>query len=325
MVLSICSLQTAKIVLNFPKKESGNKEPRSPSKTQELFLRMLVGGGCGFIADSVTNLPLVLQTRKFASDAAKIPSTGILSAAHKLIKTEGIRGCYSGFPVVASASFIGTGGYCVGSRVTRECLGEGNLANLAAGYGGQMLGSLLAWTKGAVISEIQQAPQELKDPKFINKGAIEIASLIIKEQGVLALYRGLGIQLFNFGTANGFGEYFAGILRKKMSGSDSISGLSLSQQFVINAVSWGGASALTTPLGVFKLRVQLNGMSQKHFPDSSSLQCAKRVWKTQGIQGLYAGTTARVFAIAPRAAIFFTGMPHVYDALCKKFNFKTPA
>jgi len=283
---------------------------------------MLAGGSCGLIADSVTNLPLVLQTRKFASDAAKIPATGIVRAAYKLITTEGIRGCYSGFPTVACASIIGTGAYCVGSHLTREALGEGNAANLAAGYGGQVAGSFFAWTKGSVISEIQQAPDTIKDPKFINRGALKIASLILKEQGALGLYRGFGVQLLNFGTINGLGEYFSGILRKTMSGADTSNRLSLIQEFAINALSWGTASALTTPFGVFKLRVQLSGMSQKHFPDSSSLQCAKRVWKNEGVRGLYAGTSARVVAITPRAALFFTGMPRLFDALCELFNFK---
>jgi hypothetical protein len=310
------------LAFGYPNRNPDNQNPRPPSKTEALGLRMLAGSACGLGADAVTFPFLVLQTRRYANDAVKVPPIGIVRAVHKLITTEGIHACFSGFSAVAVGSVIGTGAYCVGSEATRKYLGEGNVANLAAGYAGQAAGSIFAWTKVAVISEVQQAPPALKHPKFHNKGAIQIARLIIQQNGLLAPWTGLGIQFVNFGTINGLGEYFAGILRNAMKGSDNVNDPSFLQKFIINAASWGGAAAVSAPLGMIKLRLQLNGMSPEHFPHRSSLACAKHVWKNEGIRGLYAGTKERVFAITPRAALFFTTMPYVYEALCKHFNFK---
>ena len=300
-----------------------NKEPRIPSKTEEIALRWVKGGVIGVFADGLTNAPLVMYTRTLAWNAAKLPESRMRDIFYKLFR-EGFRGCYSGFPVVAAASFMGTGGYCVGSQMTRDFFGEGHLTNAAAGVGGQITGSVVAWTKGAVISEIQQAPDAIKNPKFINKGPIQIALIILKESGPSGLYRGFGIQILNFGAVNSLGELFAGILKKQMSEREDVQELSLMQKFGINTVSWTAAAGLTAPLGFAKLNVQLKGMSPEHFPDSSALQCIKRVLKNKGIKGIYEGTGARMLAIGPRAGVFFTLMPLGYDDLRKLFNLKIP-
>ncbi len=292
-----------------------------PSKTEDLFLRMAAGGSFGLFADSFTNLSLVIQTRKLASDAAKINSSGWLHTARMVISSEGLRGCYSGFPTVAAGSIMGTGAYCVGSHFTREYLGESDSANLLAGCGGQFAGSTCGWTTAAVLSEIQQSPKAIKDPSFENKRATEIAKLLLKKGGIRELYRGYWVQLANFGAVNAFGELFAGRLRKLAKDHTSIEELSVIQQAAINGLSWGTAAAISNPLGVLKLRVQLSGMDRQHFPDRSALKCAQRILKEEGVKGMYKGSSARVAAITPRAMIFFTGMPYVYRHLRKSCNF----
>lgn len=60
--------------LQPPQKEpQPPKTPRELSKTEDLCLRMIAGGGCGVLVDSLTNLPLVIQTRKLALDAGASP------------------------------------------------------------------------------------------------------------------------------------------------------------------------------------------------------------------------------------------------------------
>ncbi len=296
-----------------------NTSTREPSKTEDLIPRMLAGGGVGLFADGVTNLALVIQTRRFASNAAKMSSDGWLSTAVKVITKEGLRGCYAGFPVIAAGSVMGTGAYCVGSHLTREYFGGTDTANFLSGYGGQISGSLCGWTTSSVLSEIQQAPHKLKNQKFADKKAREIALEILKNDGPVALYRGFWIQLVNFGAINGIGELLAGGLRTRLNNKEgNTKQLPISLQAAINGLSWGTAAATTTPFGVFKLRVQLSGMDSANFPDRSALQCALRVLKNEGIRGLYSGTIARVWAITPRATMFFTGMPYVYNYLRTK-------
>lgn len=151
------------------------------------------------------------------------------------------------------------------------------------------------------------------------KGLIDAFICIIRDEGIFALYRGIGPALLL--TSHGmiqFGVYEA--LKESFPTNYQGIGGSADQAFrffLFGAVSKAVATTATYPYQVIKSRIQqrlVNGTPvYKGFID-----CVQKIIKNEGMGGFYKGFVANLLRVAPQSAITLLIYEQVKNSLEKR-------
>lgn len=78
------------------------------------------------------------------------------------------------------------------------------------------------------------------------------------------------------------------------------------------AIAGGMAAWLTNPLDVVVNRIMLqqfhfeSGNQHKYIWYNSTIDCLSKIWRSEGIRGLFLGSSARILSTMPLSAITFT-------------------
>ena len=168
---------------------------------------------------------------------------------------------------------------------------------------------------------------------------------ILQTEGIRGIYRGYAATLASFGPFSAlyfvFYEYFKNYIHTSYhpspassSGSDTRSShyyvdIPFHWTVVCAATAGGLASFLTSPLDMAKLRLQVqrgsNSMNQYHIKATSTtpeiqytgmMDCLQKVYRQNGIPGLFRGAGARVLHFAPATTVTMT----TYETLRQQFE-----
>ncbi|KAL9181883.1 hypothetical protein ACHAXT_012226 [Thalassiosira profunda] len=173
------------------------------------------------------------------------------------------------------------------------------------------------------------------------RGLSHAAYTIVKEEGVLALYKGSvpalmlvshgGIQFVTYEFLKGhFAAYTNNGGAKKSSGrSKGTIGERLRDSvgyLVMGAASKFVASTTTYPLQVIKARLQQRSqaievsektgeivVTKREY--SGVVDCVRKIWRNEGINGFFKGCVTNAIRVAPSAAITFVTYETVLDLL----------
>lgn len=93
-------------------------------------------------------------------------------------------------------------------------------------------------------------------------------------------------------------------------------GSSVYQVNMLGKLTAGGLSGLisqtiTYPGDTIRRRMQTNGIGGKEKLYTSTIDCAKKIWKNEGVKGFMRGASTNVWRCIPGAAIQFA----VYDSV----------
>eukprot|EP00455_Lapot_gusevi_P052455 TRINITY_DN7986_c0_g1_i14.p1 TRINITY_DN7986_c0_g1~~TRINITY_DN7986_c0_g1_i14.p1 ORF type:complete len:265 (-),score=54.01 TRINITY_DN7986_c0_g1_i14:74-868(-) len=128
---------------------------------------------------------------------------------------------------------------------------------------------------------------------------------IYRNEGIRGLYRGINATLMGIAPYVAINFTTFDLLKRKYLPNRQ------HQYFdVINlglgAIAGGVAATLTYPTDVIRRRMQLQGFGAIDLPQySSTWDCTKKMYKTEGIRGLYKGLTACYLKVIPAMAIAF--------------------
>nr|KAF6508047.1 solute carrier family 25 member 33 [Rousettus aegyptiacus] len=136
-------------------------------------------------------------------------------------------------------------------------------------------------------------------PTSVTPGLLQVLKSILEKEGPKSLFRGLGPNLV--GVAPSRAVYFACYSKAK----EQFNGVFVPDSNVVHIFSAGSAAFVTNslmnPIWMVKTRMQMN-----------TLQCARHVYRTEGIRGFYRGLTASYAGISETVICFA-----IYEGLKK--------
>ncbi|XP_054242573.1 solute carrier family 25 member 36-like [Indicator indicator] len=138
-------------------------------------------------------------------------------------------------------------------------------------------------------------------------GMLKLLRAILEKEGVRSLFRGLGPNLV--GVAPSRAIYFAAYSGVKERLNAVLAPESKKVHMLSAACAGITSATLTNPIWLVKTRMQLEGRVKGEVA-SSALQCAVRVYRTEGLRGFYRGVTAS-YAGVSETIIHFV----IYEAL----------
>ncbi|CAO1627237.1 unnamed protein product [Sympodiomycopsis kandeliae] len=300
-------------------------------------------GGAGGMISMTATYPLVSISMRAAVDRSKDKQKSMLEAAQKIIQEEGISGLYSGL----SSSLLGIGVtnfvYYGFFETARESILAGKNKNLAANAtsasakiaaGGalstaeSMLAGALAGSATTLITNpiwVINTRQTVRTSDKSNStkklSFLETLYKIINDDGVTALWRGIGPALFL--VINPILQYTAfeqlkNLLVKSRLARGTSAALSSFDFFVLGALSKLFATGLTYPQVLVKSRQQASSGGNKTQGGNPQ---AKRnffaelaeIVKNEGIAGLYRGVGPKLTQSVLTAAILFMSQARLFS------------
>uniref|UniRef100_A0A8C7WF50 Solute carrier family 25 member 33 n=1 Tax=Oncorhynchus mykiss TaxID=8022 RepID=A0A8C7WF50_ONCMY len=143
-------------------------------------------------------------------------------------------------------------------------------------------------------------------------GLLQVLRSILEKEGPRSLFRGLGPNLV--GVAPSRAIYFAAYKKAK----ETFNGVFVPNSGVVHMSSAGFAAFVTNslmnPVWMVKTRMQLERKARGE-KKTNALQCARNVYKTEGMRGFYRGLTASYAGISETMICFL-----IYETLKKRLN-----
>nr|XP_020659802.1 solute carrier family 25 member 36-A-like [Pogona vitticeps] len=199
---------------------------------------------------------------------------------------------------------------------------------VAGGFGGTA-GAILTCPLEVVKTRLQSSSWALKPfclpavqlqglngtlvrPELPSIGVLRLLRTMLEKEGVRSLFRGLGPNLI--GVAPSRAIYFAAYSGAKEKFNTIFAPESKKVHMLSAACAGVTSSTLTSPIWVVKTRMQLESRAkgEKH---TSGLQCAMRIYYTEGLRGFYRGITAS-YAGVSETIIHFV----IYEALKQRLR-----
>eukprot|EP01120_Amphizonella_sp_Union-15-10_P017596 TRINITY_DN980_c0_g1_i1.p1 TRINITY_DN980_c0_g1~~TRINITY_DN980_c0_g1_i1.p1 ORF type:complete len:292 (-),score=36.85 TRINITY_DN980_c0_g1_i1:142-1017(-) len=147
--------------------------------------------------------------------------------------------------------------------------------------------------------EVVKVRMQAKENIGVYKNTVHAATSIIRNEGILSLYKGFEPQALRNGIWNGI--YF-GLINKLKNGfktSGYFKNHDLLLNFVAGSIASGVGTTCNTPFDVVKSRNQ----NLKSGTAMWSIPTLFHIWKTEGFKALYRGYTARMLRLVPGGGI----------------------
>eukprot|EP01132_Coremiostelium_polycephalum_P006246 gene6246-7777_t len=259
-----------------------------------IAIKDILAGSIGGVGQVFTGHPLdTIKVRLQTQPVGAPIYSGAVDCFTKTLQKEGFLGLYKGVqsPLVGlslmnSAMFLSYGqskAFIHSLNPTRDL----DVIDLTAA--GMMAGFCISFIEGPVdLFKSQLQVQTAGNSKYT--GLIDCAKQIFKARGVRGIYQGLGPTLLRDIPANGLYFGFYELTRRMLlSGNEKLEDLSATKVMIAGAV--GGVSywTLTYPTDAIKSKIQTDSIFPEQRRYHGILDCAKKVYKQEGIAGFYKG------------------------------------
>lgn len=152
-------------------------------------------------------------------------------------------------------------------------------------------------------------------PKYRN--AAHATYLVVKEEGVGALYRGVSLTALRQGTNQAANFTAYSYLRSYLQERQGTKDLPGWQTSVIGLISGAMGPFSNAPIDTIKTRLQKTPAEPGQSALSRITTIAGDMWKQEGVRSFYKGITPRVARVAPGQAVTFTVYEYLKDILEK--------
>jgi len=268
---------------------------------------------------------------------------GIFGSLNGIFKTEGMRGLYRGvFPtllsVVPSISIYFTmynefkqlfG--CPTGSPTRDVVRQSIAAGLASCCTSAITNPLWLVKTRLQVQHIDYFARNYtpgKDQphsKAKYRGTVHTFKSVVREEGFLGLYRGLGASLLASSQAMIQFPLYE-MLKKVMIGDnkDNIRYATMSY-LASSAIAASLSCMVTYPAEVIRARLQTEGMlppsqRQPNSANSSIMSSFRTLWAQEGIRGFYRGLGTNLLRLTPSHAISFTAYEFILRFLSEAWE-----
>ncbi|CAG8470907.1 13976_t:CDS:2 [Funneliformis mosseae] len=177
------------------------------------------------------------------------------------------------------------------------------------------LGSIAGAVGATVVYPIDLVKTRMQNQRskvvgeLLYKNSIDCFRKVIRNEGLLGLYSGLGPQLVGVAPEKAIKLTVNDIVRSKLKNENGF--LPLKYEILAGSTAGGCQVIFTNPLEIVKIRLQIQGeMAKKLSPD---IQRRSALWivRNLGILGLYKGASACLLRDIPFSAIYFPAYSHL--------------
>ncbi|CAN7989124.1 unnamed protein product [Ixodes hexagonus] len=204
-------------------------------------------------------------------------------------------------------------------KMSHDAGGSDSRTNLFSFLSHVKSGHLIAGVSGGVASTLAVHPFDLlkirlavndgiaaNRPQY--RGFLHAIRTIFKEEGLVGFYRGVSPNCFGAGASWGFYFFFYNAIKAQMSSQRSASARLGPGQHMLAAAEAGIFTLImTNPIWVVKTRMCLQYSTVK-LPDSlrytSMLDAFGKIYRHEGVRGLYKGFVPGVFGVSHGALQF---------------------
>jgi solute carrier family 25 (mitochondrial citrate transporter), member 1 len=283
--------------------------PAPKTKRQVSSILSLFAGAAGGATEAAVTYPFEFsKTRAQLPEFQGGPKPGVLTVLSKVAREDGVRAIYTG----CSTLVVGTA-FKAGVRF----LTYDSIKNMLADENGKLSfgrGILAGMGAGSVEAVVAVAPTERIKTALIDdargqrrfRGGIHAAKVLVSEQGVSALYRGLvsTIAKQSATSATRMGAYNA----LKETSSQFNLPTNAAMTFVNGAIAGTVAVYASQPFDTIKTRAQST-------QGSTIRNACRDVLRERGLTGFWAGSTMRLGRLVLSGGIVFS----VYEAVVGAF------
>ncbi|KAH0893523.1 hypothetical protein HID58_055952, partial [Brassica napus] len=272
------------------------------------------GATAGAIAATFVCPLDVIKTRLQVLGLPEAPASGkrgsvIITSLQNIVKNEGFRGMYRGLSPTIIALLPNWAVYFSVYGKLKDVLqsSDGTLsvgANMVAAAGAGASTSIA--TNPLWVVKTRLMTQGIRPGVVPYKSVMSAFSRICQEEGFRGLYSGLLPSL-------------AGI--SHFSDNTSVENLSPGRVAIASSIAKVVASVLTYPHEVIRAKLQEQGQirnSENKY--SGVIDCVKKVFRSEGIPGMYRGCATNLLRTTPSAVITFT----TYEMMLRFFRQVVP-
>lgn len=307
---------------------TSNADSPVVSQSKKRAIDLAAGGAAGLFealcCHPLDTIKVRMQLHKKANHPGEVKAPGLVRTGVNIATNEGFLAMYKGLGAVVLGIIPKMAIRFSSFEFYKSCLADqaGNVGGGAIFFSGVMAGVTEACivvnpmevvkirlqaqhnalTKTAIKDELKKDAKESL-PKYRN--ALQAGYVIVKEEGVSTLYRGValtsGRQAINQGA--NFTTYT--FLKKKLQQSQNIDTLPTWQTAVIGFISGAIGPFCNNPLDTIKTRMQ----RETAITTESNLHRAQRIGtallKESGVKAFYKGIIPRVARVASGQCIVF--------------------
>ncbi|KAF9914264.1 mitochondrial aspartate-glutamate transporter agc1 [Lobosporangium transversale] len=185
-----------------------------------------------------------------------------------------------------------------------------------------LLGSISGAVGATVVYPIDLVKTRMQNQRskvvgeLLYKNSIDCFKKVIKNEGVLGLYRGLGPQLVGVAPEKAIKLTMNDLVRKFLSDKDGK--ISFTDELIAGGVAGGSQVVFTNPLEIVKIRLQVAGEMVKSMDLGTPRPGAITIVRTLGLVGLYKGASACLLRDIPFSAIYFPVYAHLKKDVFKE-------
>ncbi|KAG9061342.1 mitochondrial aspartate-glutamate transporter agc1 [Linnemannia hyalina] len=177
-----------------------------------------------------------------------------------------------------------------------------------------LLGSISGAVGATVVYPIDLVKTRMQNQRskvvgeLLYKNSIDCFQKVLKNEGVLGLYRGLGPQLVGVAPEKAIKLTMNDLVRRHL--TDRNGNITFVGELIAGGVAGGSQVVFTNPLEIVKIRLQIAGEAAKSL-DVGPRPSAMTIVRTLGIVGLYKGASACLLRDIPFSAIYFPVYAHL--------------
>ncbi|KAK9880674.1 hypothetical protein WA026_011910 [Henosepilachna vigintioctopunctata] len=277
---------------------------------------IIAGGITGGIEICITFPTEYVKTQlQLDEKGAQKQYTGIADCVKKTVKNHGITGLYRGLSVLIYGS-IPKSAVRFGSfeffknHLADEHYELGPINRLLCGLGAGVAEAIFAVTPMETVKVKFINDQRSPNPRF--KGFFHGVGIIVREQGIGGVYKGLTATIMKQGSNQAIRFYVMESLKQWYKGDDKNKKVPKYIVGAFGAVAGAASVFGNTPLDVVKTRMQ--GLEASKY--KNTLDCALKIWSQEGPFAFYKGTVPRLGRVCLDVAITFM----IYDSFMELFN-----
>ncbi|ORZ25132.1 mitochondrial carrier domain-containing protein [Absidia repens] len=187
----------------------------------------------------------------------------------------------------------------------------------------EVIGNMYSFTLGSIAGAVGATavyPIDLVKTRMQNqrskvvgellyKNSFDCFKKVIKNEGFIGLYRGLGPQLVGVAPEKAIKLTVNDFVRNKLANKQT-GEIKFWQEMIAGGSAGASQVVFTNPLEIVKIRLQVQGEQAKTHPD---MPRRSAIWivKNLGIVGLYKGVSACLLRDVPFSAIYFPAYAHL--------------
>ncbi|KAF9427157.1 mitochondrial aspartate-glutamate transporter agc1 [Podila epigama] len=199
---------------------------------------------------------------------------------------------------------------------------HGALHDFLKGSYGFLLGSISGAVGATVVYPIDLVKTRMQNQRskvvgeLLYKNSIDCFKKVIKNEGVLGLYRGLGPQLIGVAPEKAIKLTMNDLVRRHLTDKDG--NITFVGELIAGGVAGGSQVIFTNPLEIVKIRLQVAGEAAKASEGAAPRPGAVTIVRNLGLMGLYKGASACLLRDIPFSAIYFPVYAHLKKDVFKE-------